>query len=585
MFSLLSENLDPILVPLSEDVEESTYRNKMLLCVDKSQISMGSNIEKRLFYTNHYVDRLITTGENIVRQYKNSNGENITNMFDAQIFNNYIILGSEDQKIIWIYDGTIMKIIKTIGDSVKCSVDKSQLYICDGEGNTNVYDINFNFRYQLVPDNGKSLGDYHAIQHSNNNYCIYNCRTHNINIVNELGLYLNDGKIYHSFNYKNEIKTLDSHDRACGFIQLDNCYVVANWTNLYVIDPTLSTMCYHETMPMGKIICKVVYVGGNYFDIYWSSGSSSRTVHITHYYLNIPDDMYTPKIKLTAELIRVKKISSNVWNPIYFLMRNVPNTQIVKRICFNGTIIEYFSNGSRIKYNYLTKGQQLIKISKQYTVHVLEDKIFFGFEPGILHVFHISTLEFIKTFPDVKHFDTGKNYLCLYKLNNTIEYWDKDLKLCSPFEKMSIGIQTSITICKFVEPSTYYILGPDIKGILIYDISTKNKRLVQTYVYDGEEITIDEPQTLIQLTDDTNNNYWLVTMIDTQTIYLIDSTFKCVVFCETFDFVIGNVKHVSGCCFDIYHLSNDAVYGEVSCVSQYKLKITNDESVDEFVEL
>lgn len=592
------ENCEPTIILLSEDIEPSIYKNSLLLCVEKFQIYMGNNIEKRLFYENHYIDKL-TNGEKIEHQYRGSNNKIISEIFDAQIFNNCIVVGSECKTTIWIYDGFTMRIIKTINDCfTNYYFNKSQLYVRNETTGINVYDINFNFRYKLTTE-----VKCYAIQHSNDNYLICNYPSRSFYFAHASGIYLNDGNEIRSFNYKNTHETARLDDDGDeyflrGFLQLDNgnydCYVFINRTNLYVIDPTFRTILCHETWSISeKYVYKVVHIGGNYFDVYWNTDYSTQEplTHIEHCYLKIPNNM-TVQFELKTEL--VKRIRTDYWNPIYFLMRNIPNTQIVKRICSAGKIIEYFRDGSHIKYAYLAKDQKIIKITEQYTVCVLENKIFFGFNSNVVHVYDNKTLEFIKTFDDVMYFNTNANYLCLYKLDKTIECYDKDLKLCSCLNlnscerdqtnnQLKTNTPSIVGMYQFQNIFTCYIVYLEIKGIQMYNVSTKNKRTITTYTYGNQEITIEYPQNICQITDDENNNYWLVS--DTQTIYVINPTFECVIYYENLNIVIGQIKNTNGNYFDVFCSLKDNENREFSCVSQYMVKkITDANCIDEFNE-
>lgn len=589
------ENLEPKIILLSENIEESPIGNMLLLCVRKSQLFMGNNIEKRLFYKNYYID-ILTNGGNIERQYKGSNNKIISDIFDAQILNNYIILGSGCKEIIWIYDGLTMKIIKTINDCfANYYSDHSQLYVRNETTGINVYDINFNFRYNLTTGH-----NCYAIQHSNDNYLMCNYPPGSFHYANASGLFLNDGRTISSFNYKNTHETisLDVRYSMGGFLQLNNdnynCYVFVDQSNLYVMDPTFKTILCHEIWSISeKDVYKVVYVGGNYFDVYWNIAYTNREplTHIEHWYLKIPDSIILQKIGLKTEL--VKRIRIDYWDKIYFLMRNIPDTQIVKRICSSGKIVEYFRDGSHIKYSYLVKGQKIIEIPNQYTVCVLENKIFFGFNSNILHVYDNKTLEFIKTFDNVVCSNTNKNYLCLYKSDKTIECYDQDLKLCTQFNLNSCEcdhnnqLQTNtpsiVGMYQLQNIFICYIVYPEIKGIQIYNVSTKNKRTITTYAYDNQEITIEYPQNICQITDDENNNYWLVS--DTQTIYVINQTFDRVIYYENLNIVIEQIKNINGNCFDVFYSLKDNENHKFLCLSRYIIKkITDGNCIDGFNE-
>lgn len=569
--------MEASLTLLSTDVKSSTEQSHLLLRITNPFPLTNPDISEREFYSDKIVDTF-TNGVNNTTKYDEINIEN--NPSQALHLGNHIIFGYKNS--IRTYCDQTMEHFKTI--DVECKylcVDKSQLYVHNYDGQTNIYDANIEFICTL----GTECKFIFAFLYQDDIYCIWNRYNENIHFENQNGDCLNDGQTINKFKYKNtcEIKSLLGLTKS--FFQMDNgktktCAIV-NQENIYVIDPTFSTIISHEELPFENNIYNVVYLDNNCFDVYWRrEGETYGThAHVSRYQLNVINESITnthTHVELTTELTTelVNTIDTNSHLQIHCLIENIPDTTITKRICYNSTIVDHLSNGFRIKRYTLTINNRGILIPENYTVHVLGDKMMFGFENNAVHVFDIKTLKFIRTFANITYFNTDSVSFYLHMENRKIECCDKSLSL--------VGIiKNAKCYASIAEEKFHYILIPENNGFLINDIEASSVKTITTLKYGNEIITLGQLHSLFQLTDDKNNVYCLVA--DDYTIYVIEPTTERVLYRENFYVRLKQVTHANDNCFNVYPIRNDSNLNDCTRVLQYKLKMIN--SCVEFVEL
>lgn len=558
---------------LSIDFEPSTPDNPLLLVIDSQTILENRKVAK-LRYRSKTVEKIFTDGKIEEYNYVYYDSPEEIAFTKAVLFEDLFVVMGYGDKTLHVYLAKHAKFYEKItieNNYTHFYADKSQLYVHIKNLKTNIYNTTFD----LVHTSAFGTHDILAVQQSYDIYCVID-DSGNLCFKNATNYFIN-GRTISEFNYKNE--KIELSGRKYALFRFANkstsCYVVVTRGNIYVINSTLCTVIWHETFPDENNIYNVVYVEDNRFNVYWSTQGNFVSTHqyVSHYKVEMNNIIPYEPIELTTELKNQTLIDSSIG--IFHISKNIPDTQIVHRICFSGFIYEKFTDGFSAQRLALLIDGSDVRLPEDYKVCVLNDKIFFGFN-NVIYMFDIKTLRFIQKFMNVVHWNGDNTHIYFHMKNKVINCYklnDGNIVLDEHFDGFKIN--TLYAIKDFRNDDCIYAVTPE-EGILM-----KKNRLthrITTLKYKNGEITLGHLSNLFQITDDENNKYYLA--ISDNTIYVIDPTFERVQYIQTFDFAVQQITHVRDNCFNVYRTLKQTDSYDRTCILHYKLKMINNDQIE-----